>query len=78
MGIYKPTSALPDTNASLGQDCVVLATCGGDPALRKGGGGTNAEKKDIYSLVFKRAVRGISSFRPEAKCIYVERKHKSV
>lgn len=62
MGIYEPTSALPDTNASVGQDCVVLATCGGDPALRRGGGGRNTEQKDIYSLIFKRAVRGSSSF----------------
>lgn len=62
MGIYEPTSALPETNASVGQDCVVLATCGGDPALRRGGGGTNSERKDIYSLSFDRAVRGSSFF----------------
>lgn len=62
MGIYEPTSALPETNASVGQDCVVLATCGGDPAPRRGGGGTNAEREDIYSLFSNRAVKGSSYF----------------
>lgn len=31
MGIYEPTSAHPDR----AKDCVVLVTCGGDPALRR-------------------------------------------
>lgn len=62
MGIYEPTSALPETSASVGQDCVVLATCGGDQALRRGGGGTNTERKDIYSLFFNREVRRSSYF----------------
>lgn len=63
MGIYEPTSVLTDINASTGQDCVVLATCGEDPALReRDGGGTNTEQKDIYSLVFNKALRGSSSF----------------
>lgn len=60
LGIYEPTSALPETSASVGQDCVVLATCGGDQALRRGGGGTNTERKDIYSLFFNGEVRGSS------------------
>lgn len=52
MGIYEATSALPDRNTSAGQDCVVLATCGGDPALRRGGGGTNTEQKGyLFSLL---------------------------
>ncbi len=62
MGIYQPTSALPEKNASVGQDCVVLVTCGGDSTLRRGGGGTSTERKDIYSLSFNRAVRGSSFF----------------
>lgn len=66
MGIYQPTSALPEINASVGQDCVVLVTCGGDPTPRRGGGGTNSKRKDIYSLSFNRAVRGSSSLRLQA------------
>lgn len=62
MGIYEATSALSETNARVGQDGVVLVACGRDPALRRGGGGTNTERKDICSLSFNRAVRGNSFF----------------
>ena len=51
MGIYEPTSALPETNASVGQDCVMLATCGGDPGTEgEVGEAQNTKRKDIYSL----------------------------
>lgn len=36
MGIYEATSAHLGRNKSIRQDCVVLATCGGDPAQRRG------------------------------------------
>lgn len=64
MGIYEATSALSETNARVGQDGVVLVACGRDPAPRRGGGGTNTERKDICSLSFNRAVRGSSFFAP--------------
>ena len=51
MGINEPTSALPETNASVGQDCVMLATCGGDPGTEgEVGEAQNTKRKDIYSL----------------------------
>lgn len=77
MGIYEPTSALPETGASVGQDCVVLATCGGDQALRRGGGGTNTERKEIYSLSLTERWEEAATL-PKGKCIYVERKHRSL
>lgn len=54
MGIYEPTSAHPDR----AKDCVVLVTCGGDPALRREVGeaeNRQREREDIYSLSFNRA-----------------------
>lgn len=62
MRIYEATSALSETNARVGQDCVVLVACGRDPAPRRGGGGTNTERKDICSLSYNGAVRGSSFF----------------
>lgn len=66
MGIYEPTSALPDTNASVGQDCVVLDTCGGDPAPRRGGGGTNTERKGYLFSILSQSSERKQLLCPEA------------
>lgn len=62
VGICEATSALSETNWGAGQDCVVLVACGRDPAARRGGGGTNTERKDICSRSLNTAARGSSFF----------------
>lgn len=62
-GIYDPTSALPETNASIGQDCKVVTTCG--------------EAHPFFSSFTRQGDRDAAT-SPQGECIHVERKYRNI
>lgn len=78
MGIYEATSALPDRTTSIGQDCVVLATCSGAPAPRRSGGGTNTEQGISVLSFLKQSCEMKQLLCPQATVFMLKGNKKSV